>query len=185
THPCTVLGRPARQREALADLVTTRILDRRRLVEPGASASRRRPRGLPGGLLARSRLDAFGAVYAVLALIAGCLVVYLLVVAQATKASYEIGQLRGQQAQLLAEQQQLRYQEASLTAPARIEQEAAAAGMQRATPSRYVSYRPVRVDVGAPLGRERPAGQPLWQQVLAALARGVGARGLASALAGR
>lgn len=166
-------------------MVTTRILDRRRLADPGASASRRRPWGLSGGLLARSRLDAFGAVYAVLALIAACLVVYLLVVAQATKASYQIGQLRGQQAQLLAEQQQLRYQEASLTAPARIEQEAAAAGMQRAAPSRYVSFRPAQVDAEAPLGRDRPAGEPLWQRLLAAVARGVGAQGLAAAVAGR
>ena len=117
------------------------------------------------------------------ALIVACLVLYLLVVAQATKASYEIGQLKAEQAQLQAQQQQLRYQEASLTAPSRIEQEASATGMRRVLPSRYVAYQPVQVDLLAPLHQDRPVVAPLWQRAVAAVFRAVGAREAFAAVA--
>ncbi|MGH7903503.1 MAG: hypothetical protein ACREPA_05155 [Candidatus Dormibacteraceae bacterium] len=158
-------------------MVTTRILDRRRLANPSsARASRRRPLALAGDVSSRLRVGAFGRVYVAAAVILLCLIVYLFQVAQVTKASYDIAQLRGRQAQLLAEQEQLRYQEANLTAPARIQQEAVAAGMQRTMPSQYVAYQPVQVDVAAPPSQVRPDRTPLWQQAVAAIFHSLGSR---------
>lgn len=151
-------------------MVTTRILDRRRLANPSPERTRRRrPSLAPAAVSARLRLDTFGILYLVSALILAALLVYLLQVAQVTKSSYELGQLRAEQAQLLSEQQQLRYQEANLTAPARVQQEAAKSGMQQVQPSQYVAYQPVQTNILAPVGQPASDQTPLWQRAVAAV----------------
>jgi hypothetical protein len=96
-------------------------------------------------------------------------IAYLVVAAQATQSSYELSRLKDQNAQLRAEQDQLRYSMAAQHTPARVEQEAAAAGLQRSNQLKYVSYQPVVVDLSAPLGPDRPVQGPLWKQAIAAV----------------
>ncbi len=104
--------------------------------------------------------------------------VYLTVNAQETQTSYELNQLRQENAQLQAEQDQLRYQRARLETPALVDQAAAARGMTQADPSTYVEARPVQVDLSAPIGPPPPSDEPRWQRVLDLLLGGTGnARG--------
>src|SRR5207248_2032735 len=84
------------------------------------------------------------------------ILIYLALAAEVTQASYQIAQLEDQQRQLLAEQDQLRYQEVTLHAPAQVEQQAAQTGMQRVPPTNYVSSAPVAIDLQAPVGSPPP-----------------------------
>ena len=113
------------------------------------------------------RLNIFGPAY--VAVGAGFIVVlfYLGIAAQITQASYQIAQLQDQQSQLIAEQDQLRYQEVSLHAPAQVQAQAAQAGMQRVVPSNYVQANEVAVDLTAPIGAAESDQTPLWMRAVA------------------
>ena len=159
-------------------MVTTRIMARRRLhpsLRQAHPIRRRRSAPaaavlaqLPGtAALERLRLPSFSRVYVASAALLALAISYLVVSAQATQTSYELTRLKDVNAQLAAEQDQLRYHAASLHTPARVEQEAALAGLQRSTSARFLTYEPVAVDLGASIGPARPDDRPLWQRVLA------------------
>lgn len=155
-------------------MVTTRILTRRRLTAGGTTRRRRSSRPLFAEIAdspaaRRLRLSTFARVYAAAAVVLLLAVAYLVVAAQATQSSYELSRLKDQNGQLQAEQDQLRYNLAATHTPARVEQSAAAAGLQRSNQPRYVRYQPVAVDLNAPTGPERPDEGPLWQRALAAV----------------
>jgi len=123
---------------------------------------------LPAGM----RFGAFGRVYLLIAGVVIATLLYLVQAAGATQASYEIGRLQAQQSDLVAEQDHLKYESASLKSPAQIESEAAQANLTRPQPYRYVQYADagVNLDAPAPLG---PDDSPLWQKALASLGRTV------------
>jgi cell division protein FtsL len=123
-------------------------------------------------LSARLRFGAFGRVYLLVAGVVAATLLYLVQAAGATQASYEIGRLQAQQQDLQAEQDHLKYQEASLKSPAQIEAEAAQASLTRPQPYRYVTYSDagVNLDAPAPAG---PDDSPLWQKALASIGRTV------------
>ena len=100
-------------------------------------------------------------------------IAYLVVGAQATQTSYELDRLKEQNSRLQAEQGQLRYQDVSMHTPAGVQHAAAAAGMQRTAAPRFAAYQPVGLDLGAPVGPDRPADPPLWQRALAVVTDGV------------
>ena len=122
----------------------------------------------------RLRLNAFGNAYLVAGVLLVCVLSYLALSAQITQASYDIAKLQKQQSQLLATQDQLQYQEISLHAPARVQSEAAQAGMQRGSPTTYVSAQPIAIDLQAPDGAGPSDLTPLWQRAVAALISKVG-----------
>ena len=107
-------------------------------------------------------------------LVLGAILIYLALAAEVTQASYQIAQLQDQQRQLLAEQDQLRYQEVTLHAPAQVEQQAAQTGMQRVPPTNYVSSAPVAIDLQAPVGAPPTDSTPLWERAVAALTNKLG-----------
>ena len=162
-------------------MVTTQTLTQRRL-GAGPQLGIRRRRSRPGlaqaageAVAARLRLSALGRVYLGAAVVLVCLVCYLMLAAQATQASYDITRLRSQQADLLAQQEQLRYQEAALGSPARLQQEALQAGLVRSTPVQIVPFQPVAVNLDAHDAVAEDA-TPLWQRAVASLLGGLGAR---------
>ena len=164
-------------------MTSTRILARRRL---GATAGaphvtaprRRRTRGFVqvAGTVAseRLRLNMFGHAYVGVGAIVIALLFYLALAAQITQASYDISRLQDQQRQLIAEQDQLRYQEATLHAPAQVQQQAAQNGMQRVVPSSYVAGQPVAIDVAAPVGEVPTDTTPLWLRAVGVVLNTVG-----------
>jgi hypothetical protein len=163
-------------------LISTRILTRRRLGPAGTKHApvrrRRRTRGFVqvAGSVASDRLhlNAFGHAYLGLGAVFICVLFYLGLAAQITQSSYDITKLQDQQRQLLAEQDQLRYQEVTLHAPAQVQQQAAQSGMQRAAPSTYVAGQPVAIDLLAPVGAPANDSTPLWQRVMAAVVNKLG-----------
>jgi hypothetical protein len=163
-------------------LTSTRILTRRRLgvaAAPHAPASRRRrTRGfvqVAGSVAAeRLRLNAYGHAYLGLGAVLICLLFYLALAAQVTQSSYDITRLQDQQRQLIAEQDQLRYQEVTLHAPAQVQQQAAQSGMERAAPVKYVAGQLVAIDLTAPAGAPGTDETPLWERYLAAILNKVG-----------
>jgi hypothetical protein len=122
----------------------------------------------------RLRLNLFGHAYVVV--LAGVIVLlfYLAIAAQITQASYDIARLQDQQRQLIAEQDQLRYQEATAHAPAQVQKHAAESGMTRVLPSRYVAGRQVAIDLTAPVGASPADTTPLWMQAMALVLNTVG-----------
>ncbi len=122
----------------------------------------------------RLRLNSFGHAYLAMGLVLGAILIYLALAAEVTQASYQIAQLQDQQRQLLAEQDQLRYQEVTLHAPAQVEQQAAQTGMQRVPPTNYVSSAPVAIDLQAPVGAPPTDSTPLWERAVAALTNKLG-----------
>ena len=172
-------------------MISTRILNKRRMIaQPGHAAApagtrhtapprrRRRTRGFVQVASAtaaeRLRLNAFGHAYMLVGAVVAAILVYLVLAAQVTQSSYEIAQLQDQQRQLIAEQDQLRYQEATLHAPAQVAQQAAQGGMQRVPPSTYLSLPPVAIDLTAPIGAPPTDSTPLWAQALAAFITKIG-----------
>ena len=163
-------------------MISTRILTRRRLGAAGTQQAharrRRRTRGFVqvAGSVAvdRLRLNAFGHAYLGLGAVLIFVLFYLALAAQITQASYDITKLQDQQRQLLAEQDQLRYQEVTLHAPAQVQQQAAQSGMQRVAPSSYVAGQPVAIDLQAPVGAPASDSSPLWQRVVAAVINKIG-----------
>jgi cell division protein FtsL len=129
----------------------------------------------------RLRLSAFGRIYFAAAVVILLGIAYLLLASQVTQSSYELNRLRADQAQLRAEQDQLKLKQASLRTPARVDQAAAAAGLQPGTAGEYVGYKPVAIDITAPIGQNAPDEQPAWQRALAALMNGLGSRDASAA----
>jgi len=165
-------------------LISTRILTRRRLGAHGAPAAhapvrrRRRTRGFVQVASAaasdRLRLNSFGHAYLAVGIVLGAILIYLALAAQATQASYDITHLQDQQRALLAEQDQLRYQEVTLHAPAQVEQQASKSGMQRVPPANYVASAPVAIDLQAPVGAPPTDSTPLWERAVAVVADKLG-----------
>jgi len=173
-------------------LISTRILTKRRMVaQPGHAAApagtrhttapprlRRRTRGFVQVASAtaaeRLRLNAFGHAYLLVGAVVVAILVYLVLAAQVTQSSYQIWQLQDQQRQLIAEQDQLRYQEATLHAPAQVAQQAAQSGMQRVPPSANLTAPAVAIDLTAPIGAPPSESTPLWQQAVAAFITRIG-----------
>jgi Tfp pilus assembly protein PilN len=122
----------------------------------------------------RLRLNSFGHAYVGLGAALIVVLFYLALAAQITQSSYDIARLQNQQRQLVAEQDQLRYQEVTLHAPAQVQQQAAHAGMQRTPPVAYVPAQPVAIDLQAPAGASGTDATPLWARYLAALFNTVG-----------
>jgi Tfp pilus assembly protein PilN len=130
----------------------------------------------------RLHLNAFGHAYLALGAVLIGVLFYLALAAQITQSSYEIARLQDQQRQLLAEQDQLHYQEATLHAPAQVEQSAAGSGLKLKTPNKYLSSQPVAIDLQAPIGASPSDATPLWQQMMAAVVdRVVGAHDVMAA----
>ena len=139
---------------------------------------RRRTRGfvqVAGTVAAeRLRLNMFGHAYVGIGAVVVALLFYLALAAQITQASYDISRLQDQQRQLIAEQDQLRYQEATLHAPAQVQQQAAQSGMQRVVPSSYVAAQAVAIDLTAPVGDSPADTTPLWMRAVAIVINTVG-----------
>jgi hypothetical protein len=158
-------------------LISTRTLTRRRLGSAGVqhvpARRRRRTRGFVqvASTVAADRLhlNAFGHAYIGLGAAVICVLFYLAVAAQITQSSYEIARLQDQQRQLLSEQDQLRYQEVTQHAPASVQQAAAQSGMERTSPSKFVTTQPVAIDLQAPIGASPTDTSPLWQRMVAAV----------------
>ncbi len=136
---------------------------------------RRRARiGLPQPprleLAAGFRLGSFGRLYLSVAAVVAVVILYLFQAAGMTQASYEIGRLNNQRHDLIAEQDHLRYQEASLRSPARIESEAVQASLSRPAPYKYVDFRNANVSLDRP-APTAPDVSPLWQRAVASLGR--------------
>jgi hypothetical protein len=132
---------------------------------------RRRTRGfvqVAGAVAAeRLRLNLFGHAYMAVGAFVIVILFYLAIAAQITQNSYDIARLQDQQRQLIAEQDQLRYQEVTLHAPAQVQQQAQQTGMQRVVPSNYVGGTEVAIDLGAPVGASPVDTTPLWLQAVA------------------
>ncbi len=164
-------------------MISTRILARRRLSTGGvqhapAPRRRRRTRGFvqvaSATAVERLRLNSFGHAYLGLGAVLIAVLFYLGLAAQITQASYDITRLQDQQRQLIAEQDQLRYQEVTLHAPAQVQQSAAQSGMQRVVPSGYVTGQPVAIDLTAPVGPSAADTTPLWERAVAAVVSTLG-----------
>lgn len=163
-------------------MVTTRIQSTRRRLgtsRPGHQARRRLatwPLLATAGSAAAQRLGLVspGRVYAVAAGVVVLVVAYLVVSVQTTQTSYELDRLRDQHVHLVAEQAELRAQDARMHTQAGVAQAATSAGLQRSNSMTYVGYQPVALDLGAPIGPVRPADTPLWQRALAAIVGGAG-----------
>lgn len=163
-------------------MTSTRILTRRRLTVAGAQHAparrRRRTRGfvqVASSVAAeRLRLNAYGHAYLCAGAAFICILFYLALAAQVTQASYDIARLQDQQRQLIAEQDQLRYQEVTLHAPAQVQQQATQSGMQRVAPSSYVAGQEVALDLTAPVGASPADTTPLWLRAVAAVVNTVG-----------
>ena len=102
------------------------------------------------------------------------LLFYLGIAAQITQSSYDISRLQDQQRQLIAEQDQLRYQEVTLHAPAQVQQQAAQTGMQRVVPTNYVQGNEVAIDLTSPIGDSPADTTPLWLRAVALVVNTVG-----------
>jgi hypothetical protein len=122
----------------------------------------------------RLHLSSFGHAYLGLGAVLIGVLFYLGLAAQITQSSYDIARLQDQQRQLVAEQDQLRYQEVTLHAPAQVQQQAAQSGMQRVVPSAYVAGQPVAIDLTAPVGATAGDSTPLWARAVAAVVNTVG-----------
>jgi cell division protein FtsL len=118
------------------------------------------------------RFSSFGRVYLLVAAVLASALLYLIQAAGTTQSSYEIGRLNDQQQALLAEQQNLKYQEASLKSPAQIEAAAAQANLTRPQPYRYVQYQDSGVLLDAPAPRA-PDQTPLWERAVASIGKTV------------
>jgi hypothetical protein len=165
-------------------LTSTRILARRRLTVSGTPhvatppRRRRRTRGFvqvaSSAAARRLRLNGLGPAYLGLGAVVIVVLFYLALAAQITQSSYDIARLQDQQRQLLAQQDQLRYQEVTLHAPAQVQQQAARTGMQRVEPVTYVPGQQVAIDLGAPVGASAGDATPLWMRAVAAVVNTVG-----------
>ena len=166
-------------------LTSTRILARRRLGTPGATAHvtappkrRRRTRGFvqvaTTAAAERFHVSTFGRAYVYVGAAVIAVLFYLAIAAQITQASYDIARLQDQQRQLVAEQDALRYQEVTMHAPAQVQQQATASGMTRVAPSSYVPGSEVAIDLTSPIGASPVDQTPLWLRAVALVVNTVG-----------
>ena len=164
-------------------MTSTRILARRRLGTIGAQHApaprrRRRTRGFvqvaSSAAADRLRLSSFGHAYLLFGVALIGVLFYLAIAAQVTMSSYDIARLQDQQRQLVAEQDQLRYQEVTLHAPAQVQQQAVASGMQRVVPVGYIPGQAIAIDLQAAVGAPADDTTPLWERAVAAVINGVG-----------
>lgn len=167
-------------------MVTTRIQTTRRHLRTGRHGpERRRLHAWPllatvasGATSASSAtaerlgLASFGRVYAAGLGLVLLVIAYLLAGAQTTQTSYDLDRLQDRNTQLVAEQADLRAQDARMHTQAGVAQAATTAGLQHSTSLTYVGYQPVALDLGAPIGPDRPEDTPLWQRALAAIVGG-------------
>jgi cell division protein FtsL len=109
-------------------------------------------------LAGRLRLRALGRFYAAGAVTLVLAVINLMLAAQATQSSYQVTALQATNRQLVADQQQLRYVEATQHTPARVEQEARKQGMSRPMAAGYAAPQPLPFDLQAPLSAGPDAG---------------------------
>jgi cell division protein FtsL len=160
-------------------LVTTRILARRRLATspPRRHAAPQRPFSRPlleelrtRAYALQQRLGALGRIYVLGAVVLALTVAYLAVSATATQTSYELGQLQDQNHRLSAERDQLRYREATLHTPSRVDGAAHRQGLTRPRAYTYVHGQRATIDLNAPIGKGRPDERPLWKQVAGGVA---------------
>jgi hypothetical protein len=121
----------------------------------------------------RLQLNSFGHAYLGVGAVLIAVLFYLGLAAQITQSSYDITRLQEQQRQLLAEQDQLRYQEVTLHAPAQVQQQAAQSGMQRVVPWGYVPGQAVAIDLTKPVGDPPNDTPPLWARAMAAVVNAV------------
>lgn len=119
--------------------------------------------------MATQRLHAstFGRAYVFMGVVVIGVLFYLAIAAQITASSYDISRLQDQQRQLLAEQDALRYQEVTLHAPAQVQQQATASGMQRVAPATYVPGVEIALDLTTPIGVSPVDQTPLWLRAVA------------------
>jgi cell division protein FtsL len=172
--------KPSRQRgthgPAPAGFGTIRLPPRAILRDQGGMRRRRArlrlPQPLRLDLPERLRFSAFGRLYLLLAAALAIALLYLVQAAGATQSSYEIGRLHDQQQALLAEQQNLKYQEASSKSPAQIEAAAGQANLTRPQPYRYVQYQDSGVVLDSP-PPQAPDQNPLWERALASIGKTV------------
>ncbi len=165
-------------------MTSTRILARRRLGTTSAPhvtappRRRRRTRGFvqvaSAAATERLRLNRFGHAYVGVGAVVIALFFYLALAAQITQSSYDISRLQDQQRQLIAEQDQLRYQEVTLHAPAQVQQQASQSGMQRVVPASYVPGQMVAIDLAAPVGASPLDSTPRWLRAVAIVVNTVG-----------
>jgi hypothetical protein len=165
-------------------LTSTRILARRRLgttSAPHVNAPPRRRRRTRGfvqvastAAAERLRLNRFGHAYVGVGAVVIALFFYLGLAAQITQSSYDISRLQDQQRQLIAEQDQLRYQEVTLHAPAQVQQQASQSGMQRVVPASYVPGQLVAIDLAAPVGASPTDSTPRWLRAVAVVVNRIG-----------
>jgi len=165
-------------------LISTRILARRRLgttSAPHVTAPPRRRRRTRGFVQVAStvaaerlRLNRFGRAYVGVGAVVIALFFYLALAAQITQSSYDISRLQDQQRQLIAAQDQLRYQEVTLHAPAQVQQHASQSGMQRVVPASYVPGQLVAIDLAAPVGASPADSTPRWLRAVAVVVNTIG-----------
>lgn len=108
------------------------------------------------------------------ALVVTVLVSYLVIAAHVTQTSYELARLQNRQAELQAEQGQLRLQEADAHTPAQVEHDAQSAGLQRQPPKGYATYQASAINLDAPIGPNGSTEHPLWQDAVATIAGALG-----------
>jgi hypothetical protein len=150
---------------------------RRQGATRGGSAHRRRLAPIlatvAGGVnVERLNLSSYGRTYAAAAGLLVLVIGYLLVGTQVTQTSYELDSLKDRNTQLVADQGELRAQDARIHTEAGVAQSAASAGLQRGAVARYVGYQPAALDLQAPIGPVRQDDTPLWQRALAFLVGG-------------
>lgn len=131
------------------------------------------------GFIAADRLRAADSqhlrLYFGVAVVVAVLVSYLVLAAQVTQTSYELARLQNKQAELQAEQGQLRLQEADLHTPAQVEHDAQQAGLQRQPPRGYAGYQASAINIDAPIGQPpSDTDHPLWQDAVASIAGAIG-----------
>src|SRR6202521_5976044 len=122
----------------------------------------------------RLQLSSFGHAYLGVGAVLIGVLFYLGLAAQITQASYDITRLQDQQRSLIAEQDQLRYQEVTLHAPAQVQQQAAHSGMQRVVPASYVPGQLVAIDLAAPVGASPTDSTPRWLRAVALVVNRIG-----------
>jgi hypothetical protein len=120
----------------------------------------------------RLGLTSYGRVYAAAVALLAVIIAYLVVSAQTTQTSYEVDRLKDQNAQLVAQQDELRAEDSRAHTQAGVAQAAAAAGLQHTNAHQYVRSQPVALDLSAAIGPARPQDTPLWQRALAAIIGG-------------
>jgi hypothetical protein len=129
----------------------------------------------------RLHLNRFGHAYVVVGVVSIALFFYLAIAAQITQSSYDISRLQEQQRQLLAQQDQLRYQEVTLHAPAQVQQQATQSGMVRVIPASYVAGAELAIDLTAPIGASATDTTPRWMRAVAIVVQTIGARDVQAA----